>query len=131
MYVYVCVCLFVHVFGVLKSVCLCACVCVWFSEFFCVICARICICVCVCERVRVGGGEGDFFCACVMNPPRHNATLHALHLQGNEIGDIGAAAIGEGLRCVHFHCFQTNNDVFIRLISGYAHSVMDTETLAL
>ncbi len=31
---------------------------------------------------------------------RHNATLHTLKMTENQIGDVGAAAIGEGLRCV-------------------------------
>ncbi len=31
---------------------------------------------------------------------RHNATLRQLELHRNHIGDVGAAAIGEGLRCV-------------------------------
>ena len=35
-----------------------------------------------------------------MIPHRHNATLHTLGLGYNQIGDAGAAAIGEGLRCV-------------------------------
>ncbi len=34
------------------------------------------------------------------SPLRHNATLQRLELSRNQIGDDGAAAIGEGLRCV-------------------------------
>ena len=36
-----------------------------------------------------------------MTPHRHNATLHTLDLKWNQIGDVGAASIGEGLWCVH------------------------------
>jgi hypothetical protein len=35
-----------------------------------------------------------------VTPHRHNATLHTLELEDNHIGDVGAAAIVEGLRCV-------------------------------
>jgi hypothetical protein len=42
-------------------------------------------------------------CGICVNLPRHNATLHTLDLGGNHIGDVGAAAIGEGLRCVSTH----------------------------
>ncbi len=38
--------------------------------------------------------------AAFVNPHRPNATLHTLELEGNQIGDVGAAAIVEGLRCV-------------------------------
>ena len=40
-------------------------------------------------------------CGVYVSPHRHNATLHTLYLENNQIGDVGAAAIGEGLRCVH------------------------------
>ena len=40
-------------------------------------------------------------CGVYVSPHRHNATLHTLKLERNEIGDVGAASIGEGLRCVH------------------------------
>ncbi len=36
-----------------------------------------------------------------MIPLRHNATLQTLELNSNQIGNVGAAAIGEGLWCVH------------------------------
>ena len=36
-----------------------------------------------------------------MSPHRHNATLHTLQLYDNKISAVGAASIGEGLRCVH------------------------------
>ena len=45
-----------------------------------------------------------------MTPHRHNATLHTLELKFNQIGDVGAAAIGEGLRCVD------TNRVFASLV---------------
>jgi hypothetical protein len=38
--------------------------------------------------------------ACV-NPHRHNTTLHTLELDDNQIGAVGASAIGEGFQCVH------------------------------
>jgi hypothetical protein len=60
----------------------------------------------------VGVKEGSiFFLACLIFRPtrvmcvnlhRHNATLQRLDLSDNKIGDVGAAAIGEGLRCVKF-----------------------------
>jgi hypothetical protein len=40
-----------------------------------------------------------------VNPHRHNTTLHTLVLNDNRIGDVGAAAIGEGLRCVSIQSF--------------------------
>ena len=39
-------------------------------------------------------------CGVYVSPHRHNATLHTLELFNNQIGAVGAAAIGEGLRCV-------------------------------
>ncbi len=39
-----------------------------------------------------------------VNLHRHNATLQELCLHGNNIGDVGATAIGEALRCAHDHC---------------------------
>ena len=39
-------------------------------------------------------------CGVYVSPHRHNATLHTLGLSLNQIGDVGAAAIGKGLRCV-------------------------------
>jgi hypothetical protein len=39
-----------------------------------------------------------------VNPHRHNATLHTLWLNDNQIDDVGAAAIGEELRFVHTYC---------------------------
>ena len=43
MYVYVCVCVCVHVY-----VCMCACVCVYVCMCVCV---HVCMCVCVCEKM--------------------------------------------------------------------------------
>jgi hypothetical protein len=37
----------------------------------------------------------------VLTRNRHNCTLHTLVLNMNHIGDVGAAAIVQGLRCVH------------------------------
>jgi hypothetical protein len=48
-----------------------------------------------------------------VNPHRHNATLQALSLESNQIGDIGAAAICEGLRCVKYYC------VFSSILSAF------------
>ena len=39
-----------------------------------------------------------------MIPRRHNTAWQTLDMQYNQIGDVGAAAIGEGLRCVHDDC---------------------------
>ncbi len=36
-----------------------------------------------------------------LHPHRRNATLQTLNLKFNQIGHVGAAAIGEGLRCVY------------------------------
>ncbi len=47
-----------------------------------------------------------------MNPHRYNATLQKLNLSNNRIGEVGAAAIGEGLRCVRYDyagCFCRSN----------------------
>jgi hypothetical protein len=38
-----------------------------------------------------------------VNPHRHNAALQTLTLGHNQIGAVGASAIGEGLRCVVIH----------------------------
>ncbi len=35
-----------------------------------------------------------------VTPHSRNATLHTLDFSDNQISDVGAAAIGEGLRCV-------------------------------
>jgi hypothetical protein len=40
-----------------------------------------------------------------VNPYRHNATLQTLNLSNTKMGDMGSAAIAEGLRCVKDGCF--------------------------
>ena len=54
----------------------------------------------VCWRAASDGRAGSSDRVECVNPHRHNATLQTLDLVCNQIGDVGAAAIGEGLRCV-------------------------------
>ncbi len=64
-----------------------------------------------------------------VNPHRQNASLQTLHLYWNKFGDVGVAAICEGMRCVKyypglhsflgcvlcvvFHCFEFPNIVVV------------------
>jgi hypothetical protein len=50
-----------------------------------------------------------------VNPYRQNASLQTLRLQLNQIGDVGAAAIGESLRCVHDHFARHDFLIFVSL----------------
>jgi hypothetical protein len=68
-----------------------------------------CVCLIVVGVTRTCVGEvvedSRIGWACMIIRPycvcdRHNATLQTLDLGLNEIGVVGAAAIGDGLRCV-------------------------------
>ena len=72
-----------------------ACVCVY---------ARVCMFMSVCVFRLSDGRSGSSDRVECVNPHRHNATLQTLDLRYNKIGDVGAAAIGEGLRCVQDCC---------------------------
>ena len=54
----------------------------------------------MCWRAASDGRAGSSDRVECVNPHRHNATLQTLNLGNNQIGAVGAAAIGEGLRCV-------------------------------
>jgi hypothetical protein len=96
--------------------CVCICVCVWF--------VLMSVCTSVGAKfVCDSSGRVSSLTVFICHPNmwrvilhRHNATLRSLHLCGRQIGDVGAAAIGEGLRCAH-DCYSGRLIICVGLCS--------------
>jgi hypothetical protein len=56
------------------------------------------------------------FCDAMGRFRRHNTSLRHINLEHNHIGDTGAAALREGLRCVNIHAHPRCLIVFSRCV---------------